>query len=311
MRRLASLVCLALLGFAAPAAAADDLPVPYNVAASSTVKHFFDSPPGANDWSCRPSAEHPNPVVLAHGLTANMAGNWSTVAPLLKNNGYCVYALTYGRNPLALGPLREVGGLVRMEDSAREFGLFVDRVLASTGAAKVDIVGHSEGSLMPNYWVKFLGGAPKVDHYVGLTPLWRGTDFFGVAGLSGFATSAGLSPVVDLLLNPLCASCRQFLTGSPFLEKMNSDGGPKVPGVNYTMIMTQYDELVQPYTRGIMDGATNVVLQDLCADDHGGHVTPAFDPVATRVILNSLDPAHQKPVPCVKVYPWGAPGYQD
>jgi len=28
--------------------------------------------------------------------------------------------------------------------------------------AKVDIVGHSEGSLMPDYYVKFLGG----DRYV-------------------------------------------------------------------------------------------------------------------------------------------------
>jgi len=36
------------------------------------------SPPssGVNDWSCLPSSDHPEPVVLVHGLFANANDNF-------------------------------------------------------------------------------------------------------------------------------------------------------------------------------------------------------------------------------------------
>ena len=77
-------------------------------------------PPGSNDWSCRPTAAHPYPVVLVHGLFANMTDNWQTMSPLLANNGYCVFALTYGNDAGAPAPLDEVGGLAPMEQSGAE-----------------------------------------------------------------------------------------------------------------------------------------------------------------------------------------------
>ena len=67
--------------------------------------------------------------------------------------GYCVFALNYG----------DVFGIAPMEDSAGQLATFVDGVLAATGAAKVDIVGHSEGGLMPRWYLRFLGGV----HYGG------------------------------------------------------------------------------------------------------------------------------------------------
>lgn len=281
-------------------------PVPYTMLAGVVAGLTTPgaAPPGSNDWSCRPSAAHPNPVVLVHGLSANMTVNWQTFSPLLANNGYCVFALTYGVPAGTPFPLDQIGGRNRMEQSAVELGAFVDRVLAATGAVKVDIVGHSEGSLMPNYYVKFLGGAAKVHHYVGLTPLWRGSNVAGLATLVGLGRMLGLGAIIDLLTGAVFASAPQFLSGSEFLTKMNQ-GGAAVPGVTYTMVMTRYDEAVVPYTNGFLNApnATNVVLQDICPQDFGGHGMVGFDPNAAQVVLNALDPAHARPVRCAFVPP--------
>src|SRR3954451_12583643 len=117
-----------------------------------------------------------------------------------------------------------------MEESASELAAFVDRVLQATGAQKVDIVGHSEGSLMPDYYLKFLpqardaGGALKVDRYVGMTPLWDGTDPAGLVTLS----QSDPTPISDGIMSGMaygCASCPEFMHGSDFLAKMNANGG--------------------------------------------------------------------------------------
>src|SRR5690242_20223928 len=74
-----------------PSAGAATYPVIYNIsAARGVLADHTAPPPGANDFSCQPSAAHPNPVVLVHGLGATMGENWATYAPLLANHGYCV-----------------------------------------------------------------------------------------------------------------------------------------------------------------------------------------------------------------------------
>ena len=82
-----------------------------NVAAppsASAITRLDRPPKGANDWSCTPTAAHPRPVVLVHGLGANMGMNWGYLSPKLKKRGYCVFALTYGLHPLAAPSARRV-----------------------------------------------------------------------------------------------------------------------------------------------------------------------------------------------------------
>ncbi|MGH3948561.1 MAG: esterase/lipase family protein [Pseudonocardiaceae bacterium] len=311
--RLAILTVLALLlamvSPAAAIAATDKYPVPWNfgAAVAAQLAEPDSPPPGANDWSCEPSSSHPNPVVLVHGLSANQTVNWQTFSPLLANEGYCVFTLTYGTKDNVASPVYQPGGLDPMEESAEEFAAFVSKVLAATGAAKVDLLGHSEGTLMPSYYVRFLGGSSAVDNYVSLTPLWEGTTLLGLDSLYGYGEAFGFKPVVDGAFAPWCGSCTQFLRGSDFLKALHARGIFD-PQVTYTNIVTRYDQVVVPYTSGIAEGdnITNIVLQDECRLDYSDHAAVAVDRNAAGHVLNALDPANAGPVGCHFVSPAGS-----
>ncbi|MFE7133891.1 lipase family alpha/beta hydrolase [Streptomyces sp. NPDC057638] len=251
-----------------------------------------DTPPrsGWNNWSCRPSAAHPEPVVLVHGLGANGWDNFLTLAPALRSAGYCVYSETYGKT--VLGGL--AGGLAPMARSAAEVGGFIDRVRAATGAEKVDVVGHSEGTTVPAYYIKYLGGATKVDDFIGFGSNFRGTT------LGGLATLAAALKLQGLLTGVGCGACTDYLPGSAFLAKLN-DGPVAVPGPTYTSIVTRYERVVTPYTSGLLtgDNVTNIVLQDACRLDSAGHLGLAIDPNITQLVLNRLDPEGAKPFRCL------------
>lgn len=292
---LSVLILVASLG-ATTAQAAEEHPVPYDFVPSAVYGGATGRLPGANDWSCKPSKAHPRPVVLVHGTFANRDDNWQTYAPLLANHGYCVFALNYGQNPQYPGS-DYVGGLLPMEQSAQQLKEFVAAVRAATGAKKVDLIGHSQGSLMPNYYVKFLGGAASVKNYVSLAPLWHGTN---VAQPSkAFALLFGREDAT-----PYCQACGQFPPGSEFMTKLR-EGGVAVDGVDYTNIVTVYDELVVPYWSGIEPGMRNYVLQNVCPQDASEHGQIAASPNAARLVLNTLDPARAQPVSCRVVTPLG------
>lgn len=272
---------------------------------ASAESSLENPPPGANDFSCKPSPAHPRPVVLVHGLGANMSDNWSYISPILARQGYCVFAFTYGLDPRFDGP-QQVGGVIPIEQSAPELKPFVEKVLAATGAPQVDLVGHSEGTVMPQYWLKFLGGAPLVKRYVAMTPLYDGTQLAGLDFFRDLAGGFGLDGAVTGSVAQVCGSCPQFLRNSELMQKLR-EGGPAVPSVSYTTIPTKYDELVNPWQSGLLDApnATNMVLQDVCPNDTSEHVAEAFDPVVAQIILNSLDPSRAVTPSCSG----GAPGY--
>lgn len=249
---------------------------------------------GWNDWSCKPSAAHPRPVVLVHGTFGNSVDNWLGFAPYLVHRGYCVYSLDYGQLPGV--PL--FNGLGPIDKSAGQLDAFVDRVLASTGAPKADLVGHSQGGMMPRYYLKFLGGAAKVNALVGLAPDNHGTTLSGLTQLLPYFPGAA-----DLISTATPGLADQIV-GSPFQQKLNA-GGDTVPGVSYTVIATKYDEVVTPYRSAFLDGANvrNVLLQDLCPLDLSEHVAIGLtDRIAWHEAVNALDPAHAERTTCASVF---------
>lgn len=282
---------------AAPAKAATTLPVNYDFIAGATLGALAPQtpPPGANNWSCQPSAAHPYPVVLVHGTFANMDDNWQAASPLLANHGYCVYAFNYG-GPSASSPIQGIGDITA---SAAQLATFVVAVLAATGAAKVDLVGHSQGGMMPRYYLNFLGGAAKVNDLVAFAPSNYGTTLDGITKL---ASLLGVAGQVNGALTSVCPACVQQEQGSPFLAGLNAT--PTVPGVHYTVIESVDDEVVTPYTNAFLPGAANVsniTVQNQCILDGSDHLEIAADPIAMADMLNALDPSQKVRVPCMIV----------
>lgn len=298
MRQLAVvLACLALAATATgPAGAADTGPKQSNYLAAALYSALQPDaiPPGANDWSCRPTPRHPRPVVLVHGTLENRYTTWAELAPKLDRAGYCVFALNYSSQVAT--PLRGIG---EIRDSARQLRNFIDRVLRRTGAHKVDLVGHSQGGgVMPRYYLQELNGDRNVGRLVGMAPSNYGTTLFGLLSL------ASSLPGGDVVVGVACRACMQQIVGSMFLEDLNR-GDDTVRGVRYTTIVTKYDEVITPYTNGFLrdGGVRNITLQNVCARDRSDHLGVPYDPIAIRLVRNALDPSHAKRPVCRDVPP--------
>jgi triacylglycerol esterase/lipase EstA (alpha/beta hydrolase family) len=296
-RAVAAVVAALVFAFTASTAAAAQLPVVYNGALGYAHASPTASPPGANNWSCKPSAAHPTPVILVHGTFGDMSDSWQALSPLLYDHGYCVFALNYGSYDGSGSTGVYATG--KIEDSAAQLSSFVDQVLAATGARKVDIVGHSQGGMMPRYYIKFLGGAPKVNTLVGLAPSNHGTT------LEGLFTLASYFPGGSSLAGADCPACQEQEAGSPFMTNLNA-GGETTPGVNYTVIESANDEVVTPYTSAFLAPAPNVrniLLQSQCSLDQGEHLSMPYDHIADADVLTALDPAHPQHPVCTPVLP--------
>jgi triacylglycerol esterase/lipase EstA (alpha/beta hydrolase family) len=249
---------------------------------------------GWNNYSCKPSAAHPRPVVLVHGTLGNSVDNWLALAPYLVRRGYCVFSLDYGQLP----GVPFFHGLGPIDKSAEQLDTYVDKVLAATGASEVDLVGHSQGGMMPRHYLKFLGGADKVNALIGLAPDNHGTTLNGLTKLLPYF------PGAEDLLSAATPGLADQMAGSAFLSKLNADGDT-VPGVRYTVIATRYDEVVTPYRSQYLagPGVQNVLLQALCAVDLSEHVAIGlFDRIAYHEVTNALDPEHATPTTCASVF---------
>ncbi|MET0525795.1 MAG: alpha/beta fold hydrolase [Nocardioides sp.] len=226
-------------------------------------------PPGANDWSCVPTAQRPTPVILVHGTLGDRRHLLERMSRKLKEAGFCVYSLDYGNRATE-----------DVRDSAQELKLFTERVLEATGAAKVSMVGHSQGGMMPRYYIKYLGGDQVVDDLVGVAPSNHGSSITGPPGMNP------LAPILDALMPAL----GQQAAGSAFLTDLNA--GDETPGdVSYTQITTEYDEIVRPHTSGYLASGprtTNLTIQDVCRLDLSEHVLIPASLITIAVTIDAL-----------------------
>ena len=149
------------------------------------------------------------------------------------------------------------------------------RATADLADRRISVVGHSQGGALPVWAVKFWpGSARRVDDIVSLAGPFGGTR----------------------LGNELCTAGRcaalawQLRVGArtvAALQHAPLPTGRKAPDV--TSLAGPYDEIVrpQPYASHL-DGATNVVLNEVCPADPSEHGLILGDPVGYALALDAL-----------------------
>ena len=114
------------------------------------------------------------PIVLSHGMGYTDAGElgigyWYNIPSTLMGHGAKVYQ-------------SDQTAMAATSDRAAQLKTYVNQVLAATGAAKVNIIAHSQGGLDARYMISNLGMSSKV------------------ASLTTVCTPHRGSPVADVLL---------------------------------------------------------------------------------------------------------------
>lgn len=210
------------------------------------------------------------PVVFVHG-NGDHAGLWDNVIWRFESNGYPssrLFAVDLP-NPSASSTLTAVElNRSTPEEQTAALAAFVTRVLLTTGAKKVALVGSSRGGMTIRNYVRYGGGAAHVSHVI-----TGGTPNHGVFAI------------------PSVQPDGEFNGAGPYLRALNR-GSEVVPGVKFLALRSDsLDKYAQADGAGLgmkstptnvdatgpaLRGASNVVLPGT------DHREVAFGPAAFR-----------------------------
>ncbi len=159
----------------------------------------------------------------------------------------------------------------------------------------IDIVGHSQGGLVPRWSIKYFPSGIYVDDFVALA-----------------SPNHGTITADNSTRDRRCfESCWQMRTVAKFIAALNN--GDETPGpISYTSIYTLNDELVKPVETSKLEGGTNILLQDVCPVRPTEHLLIAADAVAWELTIDALtnpggaDPSRISPTACLSLFLPGA-----
>jgi triacylglycerol lipase len=217
------------------------------------------------------SAASADPVVIVPGLFGNGPGAaqsaYTYLQYRLKNAGF--------NTTIFIAPDYGLGDI---HANAARLSTYVDGVLASSGASKVDIVAHSQGGVMARDYIKTLGGADKVDSLV-----MYGTPNYGAQNANYF---------VDYGFNCFgMAGCQQIAIGSDFLNALNA-GDDTLGSVRYTSLISSNDTTMTPWKNAFLtetDGnIANVNVQDQCPSHFMDHMSVLWDAVPIDGVVDAI-----------------------
>jgi triacylglycerol esterase/lipase EstA (alpha/beta hydrolase family) len=293
----ASLLTVSLAA-TAPAQAAETIQPNIVAGIAASLPDPAAPPPGVNNYGCKLTTAHPRPVILIPGTFANMEDDYGALAPILVNDGYCVFSLNYGGTPGSF--IQSIGPVPA---SAQQVGTLISQVSNDYGGVQVDLIGHSQGGMLAEYVAKVLGYAPDIHAIVALSPTTHGTTLDGLTNLASFF------PGASQLVAAACPACADQETGSAVISAL--DSGPIAQtGVSYTVIETLDEFVVTPVGSSFIHepGVVNEYVQSSCPFDPVDHADLSYDNTTIRLVLNALDPATAKAPNCFESFP--APAIQ-
>ena len=207
------------------------------------------------------SQEQPGPVLLVPGYGGSTAG-LSVLAERLRAEGRQAVVVELPGN--GTGDLRE---------SAAALDAAADAALAA-GAPSVDVVGYSAGGLVARLWAR--DSPDAVRRVVTLGSPHHGTE---IAAL-GAAYDPGSCP----------AACLQMVPGSDLLADLN-DSDETPDGPRWISLWTDQDTVVTPPDSARLDGALNVVLQEVCPGVQISHAQLPTASVVQSLVLQAVSAA--------------------
>jgi len=220
--------------------------------------------------TCPDAFEHPDrdAVLLVHGTGTTSEESWPwSLGTVLPAAGYDVCTVDLPERAL-VDQQRSAEHVVHAVRVVR------DRLAAAGSDRRVDVIGHSQGTLEPRWALRWWPDVrAAVDELVQLAPPNQGT-----SSAEGLCRLGSCSP-----------AAWQMVPGSAYLTALNT-ADPVPAEVDITAVVSLTDDLVQPApAASALPGATLVVLQDLCPGRYVGHVQLLADAVAVAVVLDALE----------------------
>lgn len=233
----------------------------------------------------QPSAQAKKTVLLVHGVGTNGEGTYSwNYQNSLRDAGYDVCLINLPRSGRA--NLVESAGYV-----ASGIRLAYERL-----NKPVAVIGHSAGPTATLWALRYdHEAATKVDDFISLAGALHGTTF-----VEPVCQVVGSCPAIGW----------QMSIGSNFMRAMHAQ--PLPDHISATSIYSRTDYGIQPADKvSVLDGASNIAVQDVCAGKVPGHLGILGDPAVYDIVMDALThdgPADATRLKNVDCYQRVAPG---
>ncbi len=265
MLAIVAIVCLGVAGSASalsgPYASLDRPGPPLSVPASKLGQALKCTPGIAGDAR--------NPILLIPGTDLDPGPNYSwnyERAFAAMHWPYCAVTLPY-----------QTTGDIQI---AGEYVVYALRTMAKISGRQVDVLGYSQGGMLPRWALRFWPDTrPLVHDVVSIDPSNHGT-------LDADATCQGQCSPADW----------QQASTAHFMSALNSFA-ETFAGIDYTVIFSRTDEIVVPNfdasgSSSLHTGGgtiANIAVQQICPNDTSEHLAMgSYDAVAYALVVDAF-----------------------